>query len=136
MLQEYPILKHEIAAEKAVSIDAQVSVIRDRLSRLQTNWDKNFVKNTPYYVEVDFQCPISGTYGNKLKVNKFHFLLVRNYVCHRYYELKGYYPNSSDTYPMTCKVLGNWWRCKLVKDSKKKSKINLSYLNGYIQSVI
>jgi hypothetical protein len=135
MLQEYPILHHEIKAEKAVSVDEKVSVIRDRLARLQTDWDKNFVRNTPYYVKVNYQCPITGTYNNTLKVNKFHFLLVRNHICQKYMELRGYYPDSRDTYPITCKVLGNWWRCKLVKDSKK-SKINLSYLDGHIQSVI
>jgi NAD-specific glutamate dehydrogenase len=136
MLQEYPILQRELATEKANTTEQKVEIIRDRLSRLQTDWDKRFVANTPYFVEVDYQCPISGTYRNKVKVSKFHFLLVRNYICQRHSELRGFYPDSRDTYKMTCKVLGAWWRCKLSKEKQKQKQINLTYLNGHIQSVI
>ena len=136
MLEEYPILLHELKAEKADSIEQKVAIIRDRLSRLQTDWDKRFASNSPSFVEVDYQCPITGTYRNKVKVNKFHFLLVRNHICQRHLELRGFYPDSRDTYKMTCKVLGAWWRCKLSKEVQKQKQINLTHLEGHIQSVI
>lgn len=137
MLAEYTILERELVSEKATTIEQKVAIIRDRLSRLQTDWDKQFVSNSPHYVEVDYQCPISGTYRNKVKVGKFHFLAVRNYICQRHLELRGFYPDARDTYKMTCRVIAAWWRCKLVKEiSRKKVRPNFDYLNGHIQSVI
>ena len=137
MLAEYPILQRELDAEKATTVEEKVAIIRDRLSRLQTDWDKRFVASTPYFVEVDYQCPISGTYRNKVKVGKFHFLAVRNYICQRHLELRGFYPDARDTYKMTCRVIAAWWRCKLVKEMGKKNlRPSLEYLNGHIQSVI
>lgn len=136
MLAEYTILERELVSEKATTIEQKVAIIRDRLSRLQTDWDKQFVSNSPHYVEVDYQCPISGTYRNKVKVGKFHFLAVRNYICQRHLELRGFYPDARDTYKMTCRVIAAWWRCKLSKEKQKQIRPNLQYLNGHIQSVI
>ena len=137
MLAEYTILERELVSEKATTIEQKVAIIRDRLSRLQTDWDKQFVSNSPHYVEVDYQCPISGTYRNKVKVGKFHFLAVRNYICQRHLELRGFYPDARDTYKMTCRVIAAWWRCKLVKEMGKKNlRPRFDYLNGHIQSVI
>ena len=137
MLEEYPILQRELDAEKASTIEEKISIIRDRLSRLQTEWDKQFVSNSPHFVEVEYQCPFTGTYRNKVKVGKFHFLAVRNYICQRHLELRGFYPDARDTYKMTCRVIAAWWRCKLVKEmGKKSSRKSLEYLNGHIQSVI
>lgn len=134
MLEEYPILQHELDADS--SIEEKVAIIRDRLSRLQTDWDKAFIKNGDYYVPFKYQCPLTGTYGNEMRVSKFHYLQVRNYVCSKHLELRGVYPDAKKVHPITCRVLGNWWRCELVKRSSRPRKINLSYLDGHIQSVI
>jgi hypothetical protein len=111
-LEEYPNLAIYVKDVDPGDKDQIFAIFSAKLARIRTDWDKNFIANGDSFVWVSYLSPYTQKV-EKVRVDKFVFLAMRNHIADEHRAEFGVYPASS--YKLTARKFSELWEEKLKK---------------------